>query len=163
MTLIEDRVRPHELDAIVEGPTVAATAAEAPLTASAGRRLSGRWALVLAGAWVTIFTLGVAVEPASTGEENLPLVGAALATVLMGSWAVMASGLIQKLRYGAVASAVGAGTLLAMTVGCPLSGHHAGIGAWWGVQLVGALTLLAVSRAALRSGPPLRWSRSTPT
>ena len=116
-----------------------------------GRQLSRRWVAVLSGAWVTIFTLGVAVEPSSAGEEAYPLVGTLLALALLGSWATMVSGFLRGRRYGAVASVAGAACLVGMTVGCPLSGHHAGIGAWWGVQLVGSLMLLGLGRAALRS------------
>jgi hypothetical protein len=140
MTLIEERVGrerviPGELD-VAGGP---------------GGRLGEGWAPVLVGAWVTIFGLGVALEPAPAGEEAFPVVGQAFALVLMGCWAVMAAGISQKRRYGAVASAVGGASLLVMTVACPLSGHHAGIGIWWWFQLAGALTLLGLSRAALAS------------
>jgi hypothetical protein len=162
MTLIEERVgREHvatrELDVTVEPPAVAAAPAA---TAGSDRRsvagaLDGRlakaWVPVLAGAWVLIFGLGVALEPAPAGEEAFPLIGEAFALVLMGSWAVMAAGLSQKRRYGAVASAVGGACLVVMTVACPVSGHHAGIGAWWWFQLAGSLTLLGLSRAALAS------------
>jgi hypothetical protein len=167
MTLIEDRVgREHvatrELDVTVDLPAVAAApaATAGPVAAGSDRRsvaagLDGRlakaWVSVLVGAWVLIFGLGVALEPAPAGEEAFPLVGEAFALVLMGSWAVMAAGLGQKRRYGAVASAVGGACLVVMTVACPVSGHHAGIGAWWWFQLAGSLTLLGLSRAALAS------------
>jgi hypothetical protein len=111
--------------------------------------LTGRWVAVLAAAWVSIFGLGVALEPAPTGEEAFPLVGTAFALALMGSWVVMAVGFLGRHRSGAVASAVGAACLVVMTVACPVSGHHAGIGIWWGFQLAGSLTLLGLSRAAL--------------
>ena len=135
MTLIEERPAP------TAGPAV-----DLP-----DRELSARWAVVLTGAWVTIFTLGMVVEPASTGEESYPLVVTTLALVLLSSWAVMASGFLMGRRYGAMASAVGAACLVAMAIGCPLSGHHAGIGPWWAVQLVGSFTLVGLSGAALRS------------
>ena len=48
-------------------------------------------------------------------------------------------------RFGA------AGVLVAMTIACPLSGHHAGIGAWWCFELAGSLALVAASEAALRA------------
>ena len=135
MTLIEERLAPP-VERVAD---------------RADRTLSGRWVAVLAGAWVTIFTLGVAVEPASAGEETYPLLGTVLVLALLTSWAVMASGFLMGRRYGAMASVAGAVCLVGMTIGCPLSGHHAGIGAWWGVQLVGSLTLLGLSRAALKS------------
>jgi hypothetical protein len=167
MTMIEERAARHdvasrELDMTVELSNVAAapSATGDPVVAASARRsvaggLDGRlakgWVPVLFGAWVTIFGLGVALEPAPAGEEAFPLIGEAFALVLMGSWAVMAAGLSQKRRYGAVASAVGGACLVVMTVACPVSGHHAGIGTWWWFQLTGALTLLGLSRAALAS------------
>ncbi len=134
MTLIEDR---HEVQDL------------SPRTSGGG--LTSRWAAVLTGAWVAIFGLGVALEPAPTGEEAAPLVGTVLALALMGCWAMMASGFIQRRRFGALASAGGAGILVVMTIACPVSGHHAGIGPWWAFQLVGSLALLGLSRAALAS------------
>jgi hypothetical protein len=130
MTLIEERPGQHHV---------------------APPELTGSWVPVLVGAWVAIFSLGVVLEPAPAAEESVPLIGAAFAVLLMGCWAVMATGFIRKRRYGALASAVGATGLLVMTAACPLSGHHAGIGAWWGFQVVGSLTLLGLSRAALAS------------
>jgi hypothetical protein len=167
MTLLEERVGQDHLalgepDVTVDLPAAAAAlpavddlvveaSPRRPLTARLGDRLPGRWVPVLVGAWLTIFSLGVAMEPAPAAEDAFPLVGMAFATVLMGCWMAMASGFVQRRRYGALASAVGASCLLAMTVGCPLSGHHGGLGGWWWFQLAGSLTLLGVSRAALAS------------
>jgi hypothetical protein len=134
MTLIEDRHEAQDLS---------------PRTSGDG--LTSRWAGVLTGAWVAIFGLGVVLEPAPTGEEAFPLVGTVLALALMGCWAMMAAGFIQRRRSGALASAGGAGILVVMTIACPVSGHHAGIGPWWAFQLVGSLALLGLSRAALAS------------
>jgi hypothetical protein len=70
---------------------------------------------------------------------------------LMTGWVVMAAGFAQRRRYGALGSLGAAGVLVAMTIACPLSGHHAGIGAWWVFQLAGSLTLVGASGAALQS------------
>ncbi len=120
-------------------------------TPSLEERLPGRWARVLTAAWVVIFGLGVALEPAPTGEEAFPLVGTVFALALMAGWAGMAAGFIRGRRSGAVASAAAATILVIMTVACPVTGHHAGISAWWAFQLAGALALLGLSRAALAS------------
>jgi hypothetical protein len=114
-------------------------------------RLSGSWALVLTVAWAAIFTVGVALEPTPANDDAMPLLGAVLASGLMTGWVVMAAGFAQRRRYGAAGSLGAAGVLLAMTVACPLSGHHAGIGAWWWFELAGSLTLVSASRAALRA------------
>ena len=46
---------------------------------------------------------------------------------------------------------IAAGCLVAMTIACPVSGHHPGIGAWWVFQAAGSLALIAASGRALRS------------
>ena len=79
----------------------------------------------------------------------MPFLAGVLASGLMTGWLVMAAGFAQRRRYGAAGSLGAAGVLAAMTVACPLSGHHAGIGAWWWFEVAGSLTLLAASRAAL--------------
>jgi len=113
--------------------------------------LSGGWALFLTVAWVTIFTIGVALEPAPANEDAMPLLGAVLMSGLMTGWVVMAAGFAHRRRYGAAGSLGAAGVLVAMTIACPLSGHHAGIGAWWWFQVAGSLTLVGASRAALQA------------
>jgi hypothetical protein len=130
--------------------------AEAPATPAppARRReltdeLSAGWALVLTVAWIVIFTVGAALEPAPANPDAMPFLAGVLASGLMIGWLVMAAGFAQRRRYGAAGSLGAAGVLVAMTVACPLSGHHAGIGAWWWFEVAGSLTLLVASRAAL--------------
>ena len=125
-----------------------------PMTRNSSRwaaPLSGRWAATLTVAWVSIFSIGIALEPAAADDEALPLLGAVVVTGLMASWVMMAAGFAQRRRYGAVASLFAAGFLVAMTIACPVSGHHAGIGAWWWFDAAGSLALVAASGAALRS------------
>jgi hypothetical protein len=114
-------------------------------------RLSGGWAAVLTAAWVSIFTIGVALEPAAADDGALPFLGVLFGAALMASWVMMAAGFAQRRRYGAVGSLMGAGLLVAMAIACPVSGHHAGIGAWWWFQAAGSVALVAASGAALRS------------
>jgi len=137
-------------------PAPAATEPLAEASVRAGRpamtdRLSGRWALVLTFAWVTIFTIGAAVEPAPANDDAMPLLAGLLASGLMLGWVVMGAGFARRRRYGAAGSLGAAGVLVAMTIACPLSGHHAGIGAWWWFQVAGSLTLVGASRAALQA------------
>jgi len=140
-------------------PAAPAGSATQPAATAEGRtgratltdRLSGRWALFLTAAWVTIFTIGVALEPAPTDEDAMPLLGAVLVSGLMLGWVVMAAGFAQRRRYGAVASLGAAGVLVAMTFACLLSGHHVGIGPWWWFEVAGSSTLVTASRAALRA------------
>lgn len=125
-----------------------------PRTRQSGRwtaPLSGRWAATLTAAWVSIFSIGVALEPAAADDEALPLLGALIVSGLLASWVMMAAGFARRRRYGAVGSLIAAGFLVAMTIACPVSGHHAGIGAWWLFQATGSLALAAASGAVLRS------------
>ena len=46
------------------------------------------------------------------------------------------------------------GMLVASTLMCPASGHHAGIGAWWVVQLGCGLGLAAASALGLQRAAP---------
>jgi hypothetical protein len=124
---------------------------EEPRAPGLADRLSGRWAAVLTVLWITIFSLGVALEPAPANEDAVPLLGAFLTTGLLAGWVTMAAGFAHRRRYGALGSLGAAGVLAAMTVACPLSGHHAGIGAWWWFEVAGSLTLVGASAAALRS------------
>jgi len=113
--------------------------------------LSEPWPLVLTVGWVSIFSIGVALEPSPANADAMPLLGALLGSGLFLGWAVMVAGFVQRRRYGAVGSLGAAGVLVAMTIACPLSGHHAGIGAWWWFEVAGSLTLVGASRAALRA------------
>ncbi len=134
------------------GQRTAPAAPRRRLLADLGQPLSRSWGFVLVAAWVVVVAVGLAVEPAPANPDApVPLIADLLSTGLMVAWGAMAAGIVQRRRFAAVASLVGGLGLLALTVGCPVSGHHGGIGAWWGVQLVGAFVLLALSGRALRS------------
>lgn len=114
-----------------------------------GGRLARGWALRLTAAWLGVLTVGMALEPAPAEGEGTGLVSAILSAALMASWAVMAVGFTKRIRLGAFASLAGAVTLVAFTIGCPVSGHHTGIGAWWFVQLAGSMALVGLSGRAV--------------
>jgi hypothetical protein len=154
---------PTPQPAALTGTTVTPTVGEPPpaaqpapdgrrMFADLARPLSRSWGFALVAAWVVVIAVGLAVEPPPADPDApVPLLADLLSMGLLTSWGAMAAGVIQRRRFAGAASLVGGVGLLALTVGCPLSGHHAGIGAWWGVQIVGALALLALSAKALRS------------
>jgi len=139
-----------DTDTVTAGEPTVMTSGPAQRTALTDP-LSGGWVLFLTVAWVTIFTTGAALEPAPANEHAMPLLGAVLMSGLMTGWVIMAAGFAHRRRYGAAGSLAAAGVLVAMTIACPLSGHHAGIGAWWWFEVAGSLTLVGASRAALRA------------
>ncbi|HET7653082.1 MAG TPA: hypothetical protein VFK42_08585 [Acidimicrobiales bacterium] len=110
--------------------------------------LSRRWARAIFLAWLVIYPLGAALEPAPANPDaGIPALVTLLSLVLLGSWVVAATGLAKGRRYGATASLVAALCVTVAAIGCPASGHHT-IGAWWYVQMTGALALVGLSLLA---------------
>jgi hypothetical protein len=134
-------VEEHQPDVVTPQPIAGLT-----------ERLSPWWAAGLVVAWVGIFSTGVALEPAPADPDAaLPFIEGLLVLGLMVSWVVAAVGLAGRRRYGAFGSLVAGVFLVGMTIACPVSGHHVGIGAWWWFEAVGSTALVALSGRALRS------------
>jgi hypothetical protein len=109
------------------------------------------WAVTAGVAWVVLLTAGVAVEPPASNPDAVdPWFVSALSAVLLAALLTTATGLSLRRRWGLAGSLAAAGMLVASTVMCPVSGHHAGVGAWWVVQLGCGLGLVAVSTLGLR-------------
>ncbi|MGH9179065.1 MAG: hypothetical protein ACRD0N_10995 [Acidimicrobiales bacterium] len=130
-----------------------------------GRQPVGRWltedralpagsARRLGLAWIVVFAVAVAVEPAPASDASEPLWASFLFLALMGALGTMAAGLARGWRLGLMASVAAGGLALVGTVMCPVSGHHTGVGAWWGVQMVGFTGLVAASLVGLRHTRP---------
>lgn len=103
------------------------------------------WARALVVAWLVLYPLGAALEPAPANPDaGVPALITLLSLVLLGAWIVAATGLAKRRRYGATASLVAALCVTVAAIGCPASGHHH-IGAWWYVQMTGALALVGLS------------------
>lgn len=116
--------------------------------------LPARSARGLGLAWIAVFSVAIAVEPAPASDTPEPLWASFLFLALMASLGAMAAGLARGRRLGLMASMAAAGLALVGTVMCPVSGHHAGVGAWWGVQMVGFTGLMAASLMGLRRTRP---------
>jgi peptidoglycan/LPS O-acetylase OafA/YrhL len=119
------------------------------------RALPARWARRLGLAWIVVFAVAVAVEPAPPADAPEPLWASFLFLALMGALGTMAAGLARGWRLGLMASMAAAGLALIGTVMCPVSGHHPGVGAWWGVQMIGFTGLMAASLMGLRRARPV--------
>ena len=119
-----------------------------------GTELTWRQAIGLIVAWAVVIPVGAWLEPAAADPEAAPpVLVQLLGTVMLAGWVTAAVGLVQRRRFGAVASLASAGALLVAAVGCPASGHH-DVGAWWYAQLAGAGALVGLSARA--SMPALR-------
>jgi MFS family permease len=109
-------------------------------------RIDGRVAVGVGVAWLVAYQLAVSLEPVTHQPE--PWYGVALGVTFAGLLAGTAAGLIAQRRWGLVVSVAAAGFFTALSVACPVSGHHP-FGAWWFGQMACALGMLGGSLAAL--------------
>jgi hypothetical protein len=116
-------------------------------------RIDGRLGGGLAVAWLVLSQIAFALEPATNQPE--PSYGIVLEVALLLLVATMVTGMVMQRRLGLVASLGAAGFFTAMSVACPVSGHHP-FGAWWYGQMACALGLVGLSLLAIR------WSSDTP-
>ena len=118
-------------------------------------RIDGRLAGGAAISWLVLLQIALALEPATKQAE--PAYGVALELTMWLLLATMVTGLVMQRRWGLFASLVAAGFFTALSVACPVSGHHA-FGAWWFGQMACALGLGVISVVALHwSGHLPEW------
>jgi hypothetical protein len=109
-------------------------------------RIDGRVAAGIGIGWLVAYQLAAALEPTTHKPE--PWYGVVFGVALLGLLAAAATGLVMERRWGLVASVAAAGFFTALSVACPLSGHHP-FGTWWFGQMACALGILGASFAAL--------------
>lgn len=110
-----------------------------------------RWPAILAVAWIAVFAAATILEPAPADPDApAPLWASLLFLALFGLLGVAAASLSRRQRTGLLASAGAAGLGLFASAMCPVSDHHATVGAWWYLQMAGFTGLVALSLAALR-------------
>ena len=132
-----------------------AAATRAPLAERLLEPITARWALTGAVAWVVLLAVGIAVEPPPANPNAVdPWFVSALGTLLLGVLLLAFAGFCLRRRWSLAASLVAAGMLVLSTLMCPVSGHHAGVGAWWFVQLGCGLGLVAASTLGLQRTAP---------
>ncbi|MGH9222481.1 MAG: hypothetical protein ACRD2W_01480, partial [Acidimicrobiales bacterium] len=117
----------------------------------ADRRLDRRTAMWLGIGCPAITAINIAIEPVPA-DPQAPVPVAASLLFLAFTAAVVATSVFAARRETkifpyAVAAGVGA---VVLTVTCPMSGHHAGIGWWWYTQMALSAGFLAVSAGAWR-------------
>jgi uncharacterized membrane protein len=129
------------------------TRARRPLGERLLEPIPGRWAAIGAVAWVVLLEVVRAVQPPAADPDAVdPWFVTALGTVFLVAMLSAFAGFGLRRRWGLAASLFASGLLLVSTVMCPVSGHHAGVGAWWVVQLGCALALVTTSALGLRRG-----------
>lgn len=138
---------------VVAPRTVAATQVGSASMRSLPRRWA--WFAALVGPVVAAFCIGVEPAPADPNAPT-PLVGTVLVLALLASWAGAAVGALQRHSRALGWAAAGGLLSVAMTVTCPASAHHVGLGAWWFGQLAvsGAALAVAVVGLARYGRPP---------
>jgi hypothetical protein len=109
-------------------------------------RVDGKLAGGVAVAWLVLLQIAFALEPATNRAE--PIYGIVLELTMYALLATMLTGLVMQRRFGLVASLGAAGFMTALSVACPISGHHA-FGTWWYGQMACVLALVAASVVAL--------------
>ena len=109
-------------------------------------RVDPKVAIGVGVSWFVLYSIGAELEPAPNRSE--PVLGVILGVALISLFVAALVGLGMRRRWGIGLSLVGALTLTVMSVMCPVSGHHT-FGAWWYVQMLCALGLVAIRFAAL--------------
>jgi MFS family permease len=109
-------------------------------------RIDGRLAAGIGIAWLVTYQVAVSLEPVTHKPE--PWYGVVLGVTFLALIAGMVTGLVMQQRWGIVLSVAAAAFFTALSVACPVSGHHP-FGAWWFGQMACALGMLGGSIAAL--------------
>src|SRR5689334_19340146 len=97
-------------------------------------------------AWLVLVQIAMLLEPATHQPE--PWFGVVLQLISTLLLATMIAGLVMQRRFGLVASLGGAVFATALSIACPVSGHHP-FGAWWFGQMACVLALVGASVVAL--------------
>lgn len=113
------------------------------------RRLSDRidhgWSFGTAVAWLAGIAAVLLLEPAPADPEAASILTEVIGTTMALGLSVTMLGLVGRYRFGLGAAAVTGGLMLAVSIACPVSGHHT-FGAWWlgELAIVSGLTGLGV-------------------
>lgn len=120
-----------------------------PAVTRPGDRLTRGWSLLLGLGWPVVFQIALVLEPTAADPNAAPPLLAELASFgLLAALVVTAVAAASRHRAAAVGGVVAGLVSVAMSVTCPVSGHHA-YGLWWVAQLGLLTAMLAVSVVAL--------------
>ena len=128
--------------AIVERHIEAKATQAAP--APPGPRLSKAATLPLGLAWLVLFPLALALEPAAAAPDTIPLWEMAAGMLLLSGLGLTAVGLASRKHWAGTASLCTSLVFATGVFACPATGHHA-FGLWWFGEMAAALTLVTLS------------------
>jgi hypothetical protein len=138
-----------------EAPPPVTPVARTPLGVRLQEPITREQALTGMIAWLAGLAIGIAVEPPPANPNAVdPWIVSAMGTVLLVALLTTFAGFLVRRRWSIASSLLAAGLLVVSTVMCPLTGHHAGVGAWWVIQLGCGLGLMVGSALGLRQASP---------
>lgn len=113
----------------------------------AGGRMTTGAVVALVVAWVA--AIGVLEAIAPTADPNAVLSAWEISLSVLYTFAIMgaAVGLLSRVRFGAMASILGGGVMVAGSVTCWMGGH---IGSWIMAQFVAGLAIAGLSAVFLQ-------------
>jgi nitrate/nitrite transporter NarK len=95
--------------------------------------------------WIVVLIVASALEPPPANPNAAPVLGAVLMTLFLGGTGTTAVLALTKSRFRTAAASLFTGAVaIAMTVACPMVGHHH-IAPWWFAQLLVVTAPLAWS------------------
>lgn len=148
---IDDLERAWRLDAVERDPALdAPERVPAERVSTLLRDIDGRWARFVAVAWIVLFTLAIAIQPApADASAPEPFLGVLLSGIMLAAFVAALAGLAVRRAWGMHAAVAASVLLFGLTLACPATGHHE-LAGWWYGQLAFAGALGAVSVAGLR-------------
>jgi hypothetical protein len=99
---------------------------------------------------ILLFAVGVAVQPPADGPQPVaPWWANALNVVIQLGLIAVLAGVLTGRRWTVWAGLATGASLLALSITCPIDGHHV-IAAWWFVQMAMGIAMTALPAALLR-------------
>jgi peptidoglycan/LPS O-acetylase OafA/YrhL len=139
----------HDVD-VTTLPSIRPLRNQPPRRPQKGGEASGMlpvtWAVFagLVGPVVAAFCFAVEPPPANPNAPE-PLIGTLLGLALMFAWGGAAVAAGRRLPSALTWATVVGGLSIAMTISCPLSGHHTSIGMWWISQYLACVAAFAAA------------------
>jgi hypothetical protein len=121
-----------------------------PPPARTRRVLTPAGVRILGAVLIGLFAVGVAVQPPADGANPVePWWADVLNVVIQVGLIAVLAGVLTGRRWSVKAGLVTGASLLALSITCPLEGHHV-LAAWWFVQMAVGIVMTALPAVVLR-------------